>query len=92
MLAELLHFAKKTALARSLAVAEEFCSRLEVLPYGPKAAQNYGSIRSALEKQGHPIDINGLNIADHAQLGDLTPTPPHSSPCTSPLCKTGTAP
>jgi hypothetical protein len=32
-----------------------FCSRLEVLPYGAKAAQHYGVIRAALEKLGQPI-------------------------------------
>ena len=38
-LAELLHGAEKSiAPARSLAVVEDFCTRLEVLPYGTKAA------------------------------------------------------
>lgn len=48
--------------ARSLAAVEDFCARLEVLPYGAKAAQHYGSIRSALEKQGRPIGVNDLHI------------------------------
>ena len=52
-LAELLHGAEKSnAPERSLGVVEDFCARLEVLPYGTKAAQHYGSIRSALEKRG----------------------------------------
>ena len=52
-LAELLHGAEKSnAPKRSLGVVEDFCARLEVLPYGTKAAQHYGSIRSALEKRG----------------------------------------
>ncbi len=109
-LAELLNGAEKSnAPARSLPVVGDFCSRLEVLPYGPKAAQHYGSIRSTLEKQGQAIGINDLYIAAHArsegltlvsnnlrefervealatgQLGDLTPAPPHSSPCTPPI-------
>ena len=72
-LAELLHGAEKSnAPARSLAVVEDFCSRLEVLPYGPKAAQHYGSIRSALEKQGQPIGVNDLHIAAHARSEGLT--------------------
>lgn len=72
-LAELLHGAEKSnAPARSLAVVEDFCSRLEVLPYGPKAAQHYGSIRSALEKAGQPIGINDLHIAAHARSEGLT--------------------
>jgi tRNA(fMet)-specific endonuclease VapC len=72
-LAELLHGAEKSnAPARSLAVVEDFCSRLEILPYGPKAAQHYGSIRSALEKRGQTIGINDLHIAAHARSEGLT--------------------
>ena len=72
-LAELLHGAEKSnAPVRSLAVVEDFCSRLEVLPYGAKAAQHYGSIRSALEKRGQPIGVNDLHIAAHARSEGLT--------------------
>lgn len=72
-LAELLHGAEKSkAPARSLAVVEDFCARLAVLPYGPKAAQHYGSIRSALEKRGQPIGVTDLHIAAHARSEGLT--------------------
>ena len=72
-LAELLHGAEKSNVpARSLAVVEDFCSRLEVLPYGPKAAQHYGGIRAALEKQGQLIGVNDLHIAAHARSEGLT--------------------
>lgn len=72
-LAELLHGAEKSnAPARSLAVVEDFCSRLEVLPYGPKAAQHHGSIRAALEKRGQTIGVNDLHIAAHARSEGLT--------------------
>lgn len=72
-LAELLHGAEKSnAPERSLAVVEDFCARLEVLPYGSKAAQHYGSIRSALEKRGEPIGVNDLHIAAHARSEGLT--------------------
>ena len=72
-LAELMHGAEKSnAPARSLAVVEDFCTRLEVLAYGPKAAQHYGSIRSALEKRGQPIGVNDLLIAAHARSEGLT--------------------
>lgn len=72
-LTELLHGAEKTnAPARSLAVVEVFCSRLDVLPYGPKAAQHCGSIRSALEKRGQTIGINDLHISAHARSEGLT--------------------
>lgn len=72
-LAELLHGAEKSnAQARSLAAVEDFCSRLEVLPYGPKAAQHYAIIRAALERQGLTIGINDLHIAAHARSEGLT--------------------
>ena len=72
-LAELLHGAEKSnAPARSLAVVEDFCARLEVLPYGARAAQHYGSIRSELEKRGQPIGVNDLHIAAHARSEGLT--------------------
>lgn len=49
---------KSNAPERSLSVVEDFCTRLDVLPYGPKAAQHCGSIRSALEKRGQTIGVN----------------------------------
>jgi tRNA(fMet)-specific endonuclease VapC len=72
-LAELLHGAEKSSdPQRSLAVVEDFCSRLEVLAYGAKAAQHYGQIRSALERRGTPIGGNDLHIAAHARSEGLT--------------------
>lgn len=53
-------------------IKPNFCSRLDVLPYGPKAAQHYGNIRSALEKCGQTIDIHDLHIAAHARSEGLT--------------------
>jgi tRNA(fMet)-specific endonuclease VapC len=67
-LAELLHGAEKSSrVSENLAAIEDFCSRLEVLPYGPKAAQHYGAIRAALEKLGQPIGLNDMHIAAHAR-------------------------
>jgi tRNA(fMet)-specific endonuclease VapC len=72
-LAELLHGAEKSQNPnQSLAVVEDFCSRLEVLPYGAKAAQHYGAIRATLEKLGTPIGVNDLHIAAHARSEGLT--------------------
>jgi tRNA(fMet)-specific endonuclease VapC len=72
-LAELLHGAEKSSAPdRSLAVVEDFCSRLEVLSYGSKAAQHHGQIRSALERQGQPIGVNDLHIASHGRSEGLT--------------------
>ena len=71
-LAELLHGAEKSnRVSENLATVEDFCSRLEVLPYGPKAAQHYGAIRAALEKIGHPIGVNDMHIAAHARSEGL---------------------
>ncbi|HOV20582.1 type II toxin-antitoxin system VapC family toxin [Ottowia sp.] len=71
-LAELMHGAEKSRhVEQNLATVEDFCSRLEVLPYGAKAAQHYGSIRAALEKQGLPIGVNDLHIAAHARSEGL---------------------
>ena len=71
-LAELLHGAEKSSQPSSnLAVVEDFCSRLDVLPYTAKAAQHYGSIRASLESIGQPIGVNDLHIAAHARSEGL---------------------
>ena len=71
-LAELLHGAEKSSrVSENMAAVEDFCSRLQVLPYGPKAAQHYGAIRAALEKLGQPIGVNTLHIAAHARSEGL---------------------
>lgn len=72
-LAELLHGAEKSSASeRTLSVVEDFCSRLDVLAYGAKAAQHYGSIRAALERAGQPIGVNDMHIAAHARSEGLT--------------------
>ena len=71
-LSELFHGAEKSTRASdNLAAIEDFCSRLEVLPYGAKAAQHYGAIRAGLEKTGQPIGVNNLHIAAHARSEGL---------------------
>ena len=71
-LAELMHGAEKSSrVSENLSAIEDFCSRLEVLPYGPKAAQHYGAIRAALERLGQPIGVNDLHIAAHARSEGL---------------------
>lgn len=71
-LAELLHGAEKSSrVSDNLGVIEDFCSRLEVLPYTAKAAQHYGAIRAALEKLGQSIGVNDLHIAGHARSEGL---------------------
>lgn len=71
-LAELLHGAEKSSQpSANLGVIEDFCSRLEVLPYTPKAAQHYGQIRAELERSGQTIGVNDLHIAAHARSEGL---------------------
>lgn len=71
-LSELFHGAEKsTRVSDNLVAIEDFCSRLEVLPYGAKAAQHYGAIRAGLEKTGQPIGVNNLHIAAHARSEGL---------------------
>lgn len=71
-LAELMHGAEKSQrVSENLSVIEDFCSRLEILPYGAKAAQHYGAIRAALEKIGQSIGVNDLHIAGHARSEGL---------------------
>ena len=71
-LAELMHGAEKSQrVSENLAAIEDFCSRLQVLSYGAKAAQHYGAIRAALEKRGQPIGVNDLHIAGHARSEGL---------------------
>ena len=71
-MAELLHGAEKSSrVSENLSAVEDFCSRLEVLPYGVKAAQHYGAIRAVLEKLGRPIGVNDLHIAGHARSEGL---------------------
>ena len=67
-----MHGAEKSQRVNAnLATIEDFCSRLEVMPYGAKAAQHYGAIRADLEKLGQPIGVNDLHIAGHARSEGL---------------------
>ena len=71
-LAELIHGAEKSVKPEhNLRQVEDFCSRLEVLNYGEKAAQHYGDIRADLEKKGKTIGVNDLHIAGHARSEGL---------------------
>ncbi|MFM2172253.1 MAG: hypothetical protein RLZZ54_180 [Cyanobacteriota bacterium] len=72
-LGELLHGAEKCSQPqRTLSVVEDFCSRLDVLDYGAKAAQHYGQILSALKRRRTPIGVNDLHIAAQARSEGLT--------------------
>lgn len=71
-LSELLHGVEKSAQPeRNLLQVEDFISRLEVLPYGLKAAAHFGEIRADLERAGTAIGVNDLHIAGHARSEGL---------------------
>ena len=44
----------------------QFLAPMEILPYNDEAAQQYGRLRSFLEKQGTPIGSLDMLIAAHA--------------------------
>ena len=71
--AELTHGVEQSAQPeRNLRILEDFCSRLMLLDYAPKAAAHYGEIRANLERKGTPIGVNDLHIAGHARSEGLT--------------------
>ncbi|CAK8716111.1 Ribonuclease VapC [Candidatus Electrothrix laxa] len=70
--AELIHGVEKSAKPEhNLRQVEDFSSRLEILEYGQKAAENYGDIRADLERCGKTIGVNDLHIAGHARSEGL---------------------
>jgi tRNA(fMet)-specific endonuclease VapC len=72
-LAELLHGVEKSSRSdHNLLQVEDFVSRLQVLPYGDKAASHYGNIRADLERKGTTVGVNDLHIAGHARSEGLT--------------------
>lgn len=51
---------------------DDFVSRLSVIPWDEKAADHYGQIRAALEKDGNPIGAMDMLIAAHARSQGAT--------------------
>ena len=71
-LAELNYGAEKSARREhNLSVIENLSARLEVLPFGDKAAMHYGDIRADLEKKGTPVGPYDMMIAAHARCEGL---------------------
>ena len=63
---------KSSQRARALAQLDELVQDIPVESLDSKAAQAYGEIRVALEKQGRLIGNNDLWIAAHAMALDVT--------------------
>jgi tRNA(fMet)-specific endonuclease VapC len=70
--AELCHGAETSVLPeQNRSQVEDFVSRLEIVPYGVKAAVHFGDIRATVERQGKMIGVNDLHIAAHARSEGL---------------------
>jgi tRNA(fMet)-specific endonuclease VapC len=72
-LAEIIYGAEKSARQiENVKVVEQFAARLDVLPFGERAATHYGQIRADLERAGHPIGLHDMMIGGHARSEGLT--------------------
>jgi tRNA(fMet)-specific endonuclease VapC len=71
-LGELHYGAEKSARrVENLTAIERFVTRLEVLPFGDKAAAHYGQLRAELERAGTPCGPHDLQIGGHARSEGL---------------------
>lgn len=71
-LGELHYGAEKSARrAENLAAIEHFVARLDILPFGRKAAAHYGQIRAELERAGTPCGPHDMQIGAHARSEGL---------------------
>jgi len=72
-LAELIYGAEKSTRPReNMAVVEQFCARLEVLPFADRAAAHYGQLWAELEQAGKVIGLHDMMIGGHARSEGLT--------------------
>jgi tRNA(fMet)-specific endonuclease VapC len=68
-----LHYGAEKSAKRvdNLAALENFVARLEVLPFGTKAAAHYGQLRAELERAGTPCGPHDMQIGGHARSEGL---------------------
>lgn len=72
-LSELRYGAEKSSNpGKNLAALDDFVTPLEVLEYGEEEAEEYGRIRSYLERKGELIGSMDMLIAAHAKSLDVT--------------------
>jgi tRNA(fMet)-specific endonuclease VapC len=64
--------ARKPAAARLQVAVEEFLVRVEILPWDSAAAQEYATLRSALEEAGVPMGSLDMMIAAQALASGAT--------------------
>jgi tRNA(fMet)-specific endonuclease VapC len=71
-LGELHYGAEKSARrVENLTAIEHFVARLDVLPFGEKAAAHYGQVRAELERAGTPCGPHDMQIGGHARSEGL---------------------
>jgi len=58
--------ARRPEAGRLKTAVDEFLLRVEVLPWGSEAAQQYARVRAALERDGEPMGNLDMMIAAHA--------------------------
>ena len=70
--AELMHGVEKSAAVEKNRLALALLlSNIEILEFDTRAAEDYGKIRAALERQGRPIGVLDMMIAAHARSHGL---------------------
>ena len=71
-LGELHYGAEKSARrVENLMAIDHFVARLDVLPFGDKAAAHYGQVRAELERAGVPCGPHDMQIGGHARSEGL---------------------
>ena len=68
-----LHYGAEKSERRSenLMAIAHFVARLDVLPFGDKAAVHYGQVRAELERAGTPCGPHDMQIGGHARSEGL---------------------
>jgi tRNA(fMet)-specific endonuclease VapC len=68
-----LHYGAEKSARRvdNLTAIEHFVARLDVLPFGAKAAVHYGQVRAELERAGTPCGPHDMQIGGHARSEGL---------------------
>jgi tRNA(fMet)-specific endonuclease VapC len=68
-----LHYGAEKSVRRveNLTAIEHFVARLDVLPFGAKAAAHYGQLRAELERTGTPCGPHDMQIGGHARSEGL---------------------
>ena len=62
---------KSARRVENLTAIEHFAARLDVLPFGDKAAAHYGQVRAELGRAGTPCGPHDMQIGAHARSEGL---------------------